>query len=109
MTYPLFSVIIPTYNSQDTLPLVLGAIKKQTYPQKKIEILVIDGDSTDRTVKIARKYRCRIINNPKIYQVYAKHLGYLRSKGRYIVHLDSDEVLENENSFKLKYRIFKKN
>ena len=107
--FPLFSIIIPTYNSQATLELTLQSVKKQTYPQNKIEILVIDGGSTDATYKIAKKYKCRIIKNSKVLQVYAKHIGYLRSKGKYIMHLDSDEVLENNNSLKLKYQTFKKN
>src|SRR4030067_1558911 len=107
--FPLFSIIIPTYNSQATLELTLQSVKKQTYTQNKIEILVIDGGSTDATYKIAKKYKCRIIKNSKVLQVYAKHIGYLRSKGKYIMHLDSDEVLENNNSLKLKYQTFKKN
>ena len=109
MTYPLISVIIPTYNSEGTLALVLEAIKRQTYPKSKIEVLVVDGGSKDSTVKIARKYHAKIVKNDKVHQVFAKHLGFIKSKGKYIVHLDSDEVLENENSFKLKYLTFKKN
>lgn len=107
MNYPLISIIIATYNSEKTLPKTLESISKQKYPKDKIEILVIDGGSRDQTKNIAKKYNCKIINNPKREPLNAKYLGYLKSKGKYIIYLDSDEVLENPYSIKLKYLIFK--
>src|SRR3989344_5105456 len=107
--YPLISIVIPTYNSQATLKKVLEAIRQQTYPQNKIEILVIDGGSIDKTVDIAKRYTKKILLNPDTLQVYAKHIGYVKAKGKYIVHLDSDEVLVNRNSIKKKYEFFLKN
>lgn len=105
---PLVSVIIPTFNSGPILSSVLNSIKKQNYPAKKIEVLVIDGGSTDETLLIANKYKAKILVNKKQHQVYAKHMGHMVSKGRYIVHLDSDEVLENKNSILNKILLFEK-
>ena len=51
---PLVSIIIPTYNSEKTLPLCLESIKRQTY--KNIEVIVLDNFSIDRTVDIAKRY-----------------------------------------------------
>jgi glycosyltransferase involved in cell wall biosynthesis len=53
---PALSVVIPTYNSERTLRECLESIKNQDYPKNKIEIIIADGGSTDRTMEIARKY-----------------------------------------------------
>lgn len=109
MKYPLVSVVIATYNSERTIWRVLESIKKQSYPSKKIEIMVIDGGSADDTLKIAKQYSCRILKNPKVDQVFAKQIGYIKASGRYLMFLDSDEVLENSRSLELKVETFLKN
>jgi len=60
----LVSVIMPTLNSEKTIRLSLESTRKQSYDQNLIEILVIDGGSTDKTREIAREYNCRILENP---------------------------------------------
>jgi glycosyltransferase involved in cell wall biosynthesis len=100
------SIIIATYNSEKTLSQALNSIKKQTYPQSNIEVLVIDGGSSDRTLKIAKKFHCRIIPNPLKQPVPAKHLGILAAKGRYVMFLDSDEVIENPDCLVNRLNIF---
>lgn len=107
--YPIISIAIATYNSEKTLALTLDSIKKQTYPKQKIETLIIDGGSTDATKKIAKKYRCKIIPNPKTDLIFAKQIGFNKAKGKYLIFLDSDEVFENASSISLKYSIFQKN
>lgn len=105
---PIISIIIATYNSAKTLSLTLESIKKQDYPKNKIEVLIVDGGSTDCTRDIAKQYSCRIINNPKKEPLFAKHLGILKATGRYVVYLDSDEVMKFSSSLKQKISIFKK-
>lgn len=106
--YPRISFVIPTYNSAKTLELTLKSIRVQTYPQKRIEALVVDGGSKDSTLNIAGKYGCRIIRNSKTDIVNAEILGYTQAKGKYLVGLAPDEVLENKDSLKLKYYAMKK-
>lgn len=106
MNYPLISIIIATFNSERTLELSLKSIKKQTVPKNKLEIIVVDGGSKDRTLKIARAYKCRIIKNPMIEPLNAKYLGFLKAKGRYIVGLDHDEVFKNRRSFGKRLKVF---
>src|SRR3989304_7525854 len=101
--YPLISILIPTYNSDGTLELCLKSLLKQNYPQNKLETIVVDGGSKDDTLKIARKFHCRIISNPKTDIVHAEYLGYKNAKGKYLIGLAPDEILENPNSIKLKY------
>jgi len=100
--FPFLSIVIATYNSGNTLPMVLESIEKQTYPIKKIEILIIDGGSTDNTKYIALSYRCRFIINLKVFPAWAKYIGYKKAIGKYIMFLDSDEVIQNPTSIEKK-------
>ncbi len=105
----LVSIIIATFNSSHTLPKVLEAINKQTYPKKNLEILIVDGGSTDDTIKIGKKFGCKIINNPRVEPVYAKYLGYKQASGRYIMYIDHDEVMTNMKSIANKINLLRTN
>ncbi len=88
---PLVSINIPSYNSEKMIPFCLEGAVKQTYPNT--EILVIDSHSTDRTRDIAVDYNARIVLcEGKL--LAARYLGMQESKGRYILFLDTDQVLE---------------
>ncbi|MGI5084547.1 glycosyltransferase family 2 protein [Treponema putidum] len=104
MNYPIVSIMIATFNSEKVLPRTLEAIRAQTYPQDKLEILAIDGGSTDSTLEIAKKADCKIIDNPKTEPSYAKLLGFQECTGKYLISIDHDEVMENKNSILLKVK-----
>lgn len=87
-----FSIVMPTYNSERTIGKALASIRNQKFDQETIEILVIDGGSTDRTIEIARKYGASIIYNKERVPEAAKRLGYQQAKGKWIIKQDSDEV-----------------
>jgi glycosyltransferase involved in cell wall biosynthesis len=106
---PELSIVIATLNSEKPLPKVLDAVEKQTYQKSQIELLVIDGGSTDTTRSIAKKYRCRVLDNPKIVPAWAKYIGFKEAKGKYLMYLDSDEVIEDKESIKKKLEVFRKN
>jgi glycosyltransferase involved in cell wall biosynthesis len=103
MNQKKISVVIATFNSEKTLPLTLESLKKQTYDQNKIEILIIDGGSTDKTLHLCPE--CIIINNPKVEPGFAKFLGLTNASGEYILFIDSDEELVNANSLIEKVQI----
>ena len=109
MNYPFLSIIIVTRNSEQTLPKTLESIKKQNFPKKKLEVLVIDGRSTDRTALIVKKFGYKIIDNPNLGFVPGKHLGFLMASGDFAMYMDSDEELENPDSLKIKISIFLSN
>ena len=50
----ILSIIIPTYNEEEYLPLLLESIKQQDF--RDYEIIVADANSKDNTVKIAEEY-----------------------------------------------------
>lgn len=103
------TIMIATFNSEKLLPRTLDAIKRQTYPAELIEILVIDGGSSDKTKEIAQKYGCRILNNPKKEPVNAKLIGMREAKGKYLVTIDHDEVLQNVKSIENKVKLLQEN
>lgn len=89
---PLVSINIPTYNSEKTIGKCLDSIKNQTY--KNIEIIIVDGYSKDRTVKIAKEYGVNIYYALELSK--ARRLGIEKSKGIYIFFLDSDQTIDSD-------------
>lgn len=102
---PIVSVIIPTLNSERTLPFTLESIKKQTLPGSLIEIIVVDGGSVDATCEVAKKYGCVILENPMVLPEYAKSVGLAAAKGKFGVFLDSDEEIVLADSFSSKINL----
>lgn len=93
----LVSIIIPTRNSGELLENCLKSVGQQTY--KNIEIIVVDGKSTDNTVNLAKKYKCKIyFFVPKVKKgvfdaSYKRNYGVKKSKGTYVYWLDADMEL----------------
>lgn len=87
---PKVSVNIRTYNSGKTLDGTLESVKNQTY--KNIEILVSDGFSKDESVKIAKLYGAKVGYADKLGD--ARYQNFKRSKGKYLLSLDSDQILD---------------
>jgi len=104
------SVIIPAYNAERTIGLCLEGIFKQSY--KVSEVIVVDDCSTDNTIRIAEKYKCRIIRSDHNLKVAgARNLGLREATSDYLYFIDSDCVpVENcieilINSFKVSEKI----
>jgi len=90
---PLVSIQVPTYNSERTLGKTLKAIKNQNY--RNFEIIIVDGYSKDRTLDIAKKQGCRIIMC-KGGLMEARIVGVRKSKGKYVLFIDSDQIIHPE-------------
>jgi len=58
--YPSLSIVIPTLNAENDLERCLTAIDSQDYPSDRIEVLVLDGGSTDATREVAEAHGCRV-------------------------------------------------
>ena len=105
----LFSIIMPTYNSERTIGKALQSIRMQDLHAEEIEILVIDGGSTDQTIEIALKYGAIILQNPDRVPEYAKRIGFAAAKGRWAVMQDSDEVMTETSQLRRRKELFEKN
>jgi len=89
----LVTVTIPTFNSAKTLSLCLESIKRQTY--KHIEINIIDGNSEDNTIKVAKSFGVSNVVNLPSSLLKARHKGVELAQGEYVLILDSDQILES--------------
>ncbi|CAM3472096.1 glycosyltransferase family 2 protein [Paracidovorax anthurii] len=105
---PLITVVIATFNSEKLLPMVVGALRKQSYPQDAIEVLAVDGGSKDRTRTMAEMMGCKVIDNPLTEPVHAKYLGFMAARGKYLMYLDHDEELVNPRALEEVVSTFQK-
>lgn len=108
MSVYLISIIMPTYNSERTLEASLKSIREQSIESEKVEILIVDGGSTDKTCEIAQKYGATILNNPQRLPEYAKQIGLFSAKGKYGIFIDSDEAFLNIDSLRMRINSFEK-
>ena len=96
-TYPLVSIIIPTYNSRAWLGDAVDSALAQTYP--KCEVLVVDDGSTDGTHHwLVGRYgdRLRYFWKQNGGLSSARNLGLKHAEGEYIQFLDSDDAISSE-------------
>lgn len=93
---PLISVIMPVYNGEERLPKCLRSIRGQDYPQDKIEIIIVDDDSTDDTVKIAKKFGCIVTRNGSHNPERGKSIGIEKANGEYLFFIDDDNILTSK-------------
>ena len=94
----MISVIILTKNEEKNIGKCLDYLYKQTY--NDIEIIVVDANSTDSTVEIAKSYEVRVIKEERNKGGfgYARNLGVKNSKGEVIVFLSADAFLIDERT-----------
>jgi glycosyltransferase involved in cell wall biosynthesis len=88
----LVSVIIPTFNSAKFISVCLESVTVQKYPH--IETFVVDNYSDDGTAKLAEAFGANVFlfNGT---QAAARNVGIAKSRGNYVLFLDSDQCLDN--------------
>lgn len=101
-----FSIIIPTLNEEKYLPKLLKDLSVQTF--SNFEVIVVDGNSIDNTVKIAKsfsqKLNISIITSPKRHVCTQRNLGAKHAKSKLLVFSDADNRLPKYFLQGLKYR-----
>lgn len=88
---PLVSAVVTTKNEQDVISRLISSIKRQSY--KRIELIVVDNDSSDDTSKIVKKMGAKLFNyGPE--RSAQRNYGVINSKGEYFLILDADMELQ---------------
>jgi glycosyltransferase involved in cell wall biosynthesis len=96
---PSVSVIVPCYNEQNTIALLLEAVYQQTYPLNEIEVIIADGLSSDQTRQKIVAYQrehpqleIRLVDNPPRAIPSALNRAIEAARGEFIVRLDAHSV-----------------
>ena len=90
--YPSVSIIVPSYNEESNIAKTIVNLKKLIYPKNKLEIIVVNDGSTDKTGEIARSFKgIKVfdkINQGK--KSFALNFGIEKAKGDVIACIDAD-------------------
>lgn len=84
----MLSIIIPTLNEEKYLPLLLEQIRKQDFSD--YEVIVADAGSSDKTVKIAKDYKCRVVKGGTV--AYGRNQGARSARGQLLLFIDADNI-----------------
>ena len=83
--YPNVSIIILTYNGSEYIAPLLNSLLDQSYPIDRIEIIVVDNASTDKTLDIIKE------NYPVVRMVpLGKNIGYAAGNNEGVLHARYD-------------------
>lgn len=98
MKSPYFSIVIPTLNEEQNLPILLSSIDAQT--DKDFEVIVSDSGSTDNTKQVALEYKNRIsqllvISNKVKTVAAARNFGASVASGTFLIFFDADVEIEH--------------
>ncbi len=88
----ILSIIIPTYNEEEYLPILLDSIKEQSFDD--YEVIVADANSTDKTREIAKEYGCIVVDGG--LPAVGRNNGAKVAKGDLLLFLDSDLKLTDD-------------
>lgn len=92
VSYPKLSIIVPSYNQADYLEETLLSIIRQNYPA--LELIVIDGGSTDHSVEVIKKYENQItywVSEKDRGQSHAINKGFEKATGEWLAWMNSDD------------------
>ncbi|ADY52867.1 glycosyl transferase family 2 [Pseudopedobacter saltans DSM 12145] len=98
----MFSIIIPTYNSEKTIHRAIKSCINQSF--KDFEVIVIDNLSTDNTINLITSFddkRISVFSQADIGIYDAMNKGILKSAGEWLLFLGSDDQLFNSNTLAL--------
>ncbi|MFK8005739.1 MAG: glycosyltransferase family 2 protein [Saprospiraceae bacterium] len=106
MEKPTVSVIIPCFNEEPFIEAVIQNILEQDFPQKEMEVLFLDGMSTDKTAEIISQYAqnqpfIKLISNPEKFVPQAMNLGINLAQGEIIIRLDAHAAYPKQYISKL--------
>jgi succinoglycan biosynthesis protein ExoA len=96
--WPFVTVVMPVRNEAALIRRSLESVLAQDYPADRIEVLVVDGESTDETASIVQAVtagdaRVRVLSNPGRIQGCAMNIGLDAARGEVITRVDGHTIL----------------
>ena len=90
----MLSIIIPAKNEEKNLRKLLPSILKQGF--KKLEVIVADDNSTDKTAQVARKLGAKVVKTSLGHPGKVRNFGARFASHPYILFLDADVTLPKD-------------
>ncbi len=94
--HPFVSVVVPERNEQDWIAKCVDSILAQEYPSERLEVIVVDGESSDDTRQVLAAYgeKLRVLSNPARIVPTAMNIGIRAARGEIIARVDAHTVLD---------------
>jgi len=94
------SVVVPIRNEEAFIADTLNSLLRQDYPEERFEIVVVDGESSDRTCEIVAEIanqhsHVRLFQNPKRFSSAARNIAIRESRGEVIAVVDGHCEIDN--------------
>ena len=98
---PLVSIVIPCYNEESYIGECLQSIVDQSYLPDLIEVIVVDGNSTDKSMSIVQKYikilpHLTQLMNPQIITPISLNIGVKSASGKIIIILGAHSFIHKD-------------
>ena len=95
------SVIIPLYNEEKFLPELFESLKNQDYPKEFTEIIFVDGNSQDNSIKLLESFKVeypnlKVLINPEKIVPISMNLGIKEATGKYLIRWDAHSKYAND-------------
>lgn len=89
----MISVVVPAYNEEENIAACLESLNRQTFPRNEYEIIVVDGNSKDRTRELATPLADIVFVQTSKRVGGARNDGALRAKGEIVAFTDADCII----------------
>jgi cellulose synthase/poly-beta-1,6-N-acetylglucosamine synthase-like glycosyltransferase len=90
---PSVTVIVPVRNGEQTIQPLLESLKKLDYNRNKVEVIVVDGNSTDKTREIVKQYPVKLIIENRKGLNLARNVGIKNGNGEIVAFTDADCIV----------------
>ncbi|MCS7469432.1 glycosyltransferase [Stieleria sp. ICT_E10.1] len=106
---PFITVLIPALNEASHIEGCLAALRQQTYPRDRYEVVVVDNGSTDNTAELVQATGVRVLREERKSAYWARNLGIANTSGDYLAFTDADCLADRDWLTKLTAKAIESN